>query len=107
MNTENVSGDQKRDWKRKLLPLAALIVGLAVPVYAFAASEAECTYCHNTCTSNFNSARDYCEMMYKVPCDSGNWYECQRYYDCYGEAVNNYIACHTYCGTTPGGPCIE
>ena len=105
MNTENVSGDQKRNRKHKLLPLLALVVGLGLPAYAYAASEEECQYCHNYCTSSFQGALSYCQAIL-MSCP-GPYYECQEPYDaCMANASAEYAACHNYCDR-PGGPCSE
>jgi hypothetical protein len=98
MNTENVSGDQKRDWMRKLLPLFALIVGLGVPVYAHAASEEECTYCHNSCTSAHDNRTQQCFLEYG--------YYTPGWVTCFQASGAIYMACHDYCQHA-GGPCVE
>lgn len=95
MNTENVSGDRKRDGKRKLLPLIALIVGLCVPVYAYAASEAECNHCHNTCQTIRSNGEAYCYARY---------YGLEPYsdlYDCLQQVYSDFAACNNYCATSP------
>lgn len=99
MKTENVGGDRNRDQKRKLLPLLALAVGLSVPVYAFAASEAECNYCHSTCTNVFNATNAMCYA---------EWWgrDMNMLSQCLQESANAFQDCNYYC-QRPGGPCVE
>lgn len=46
MKMVNTHGRSK---KRLLLPLFALLVGVGVPIYAYAGSEWECNSCHAFC----------------------------------------------------------
>ena len=99
MKTENVSGDQKLDRKRKLLPLLALVIGLSMPVYAHAASEVECTWCHNYCTNTFNAEAYHCYLEFLAGGNSAG------YAMCHAAAVEDMLYCHNVTCETPGGPC--
>lgn len=99
--------------KRWLLPLIALAIGLCVPIYSYAASEAECTACHNWCSSNASSAYQYCyasmianQYCTYYPYPWGCSYDYAAYNQCINEVSAVHQACHDWCGQ-PGNGCVD
>jgi len=86
MKNEKLGFPDKQRSKRWLLPSAALIVGLCLPIYAYAYDQAACDACHNTCQSNQPLYANQCTQSYPG-CP-------QAIYDCVNSMMSS---CHTQC----------
>lgn len=64
MNNDQVGLTEKRNSKRRILPLVAVIVGLCAPIYAYAFDQAACQACHNNCNANASYYGSQCSQMY-------------------------------------------
>lgn len=89
MKTAMVGKTQKEN-RRRLLPLLGLVAGLAVPVYAYAGSEAACNWCHYSCDSWYQSTYSVC---YGYPV------ELQQ--SCFNSLGAQLTQCHMNCQSDP------
>ena len=81
---------EKSNKLRRLLPILALVAGLATPVVAYA-SEFDCWDCKNTCQEFYDSSDSYCWSQYN---STGNWGELEF---CRWNAYNSYSNCVGNC----------
>jgi len=65
MKNQPVGLTEKRSNKRRLIPILAGIVGLCVPIYAFAYDQAACDACRANCQSNAGYYQSQCTQMYQ------------------------------------------
>jgi len=88
MKNQSVGLTEKRSSKRRLIPILAGIVGLCVPLYAYALSP-ECEACHNQCNNNAGYYGSQCSARHAgcPPAIS----------DCVNGMIN---ACHSQCASS-------
>jgi hypothetical protein len=108
MRMNDVGGKSVGKRKLRLLPLFALVIGLCVPIYSYAASEAECTACHNWCSSNASSGYQQCYAQSFYYDQWGwNYFNYESYSQCTSAVSAQQQACHEgYCGS-PGHGCVD
>ncbi len=81
MNTSPSDGKDNRK-KRLLLPLLGLLVGLALPIRAYAVDYAACEWCQSMCSSLMYQEYSWCAAN-----DPSQY--------CYDQANARSVDCHT------------
>gem|GEM_PF-3897595 len=89
MKNEKLGLAKKGRGKRWFLPSAALIVGLCVPIYAYAYDQAACNACNNACQNN--------EGTYGYQCTQAHPGDDQGIYNCVASMMSS---CHLQCYST-------
>jgi len=89
MLNEQVGHTEKQNSKRRLIPLVAAVVGLCVPIYAYAYDQAACDACHTQCNNNAGYYGSQCSAMYPGCPEAIS--------SCVSSMMN---ACHSQCGAT-------